>query len=196
MNRPKANKYKVKLPAVTAVDSEVITLPYNGQVVEERGFSFSFACFDRTHELFNLGGTAADCTVGGAWFIDLLDCLKSISGMTFDEARASKHELHPVRWNRTDVSRPKSSDQCEYWQFRISKSKGRVIAILIGNVFYVVWLDPHHNLHDSEGYGGANRYRAGKSEYELQEERMEELKSRCEHLEGELKIAEELLFDK
>ena len=195
MSKPKVNKCGLRLPAVPPVESDNITLPYNGQIVEERGFSFSFACFDRTHELFNLGGKSEDATVGGAWFIDLLDCLKSISGMTFDEARASKHELHPVRWNQTDVKRPESSDQCEYWQFRISKSKGRVVAILIGNVFYVVWLDPHHNLHDSEGYGGVNKYYAGKSEYEMQEERIGALKARCEYLEGELKAAEELLTD-
>lgn len=86
------NKHKgteIKLPRVTGAKSE-IQLPFNGKLVEERGFSFSFSCFDREHELFNLGG--------------------------------------------------------------------RVIGILIDAVFYVVWLDPYHNLTNSEGYGGVKKY--------------------------------------
>ena len=43
--------------------------------------------------------------------------------------------------------------QYEWYQFRISKSKGRVIGIKIDNVFYIVYLDPFHNLINSEGYG-------------------------------------------
>ena len=42
----------------------------------------------------------------------------------------------------------------------IDKSSGRVIGVIINNVFYVVWLDPHHNLIDSEGYGTVKKYSA------------------------------------
>ena len=70
------------------------TLIYNGTTVPEKGFSFSFACFDRTHELFNLGANTASGTVEGKWFIDLLDCLKEVSYKSIPELKVSKFDLH------------------------------------------------------------------------------------------------------
>lgn len=129
-------------------------LPFNGVKVQENGFTFSFSCFDRTHKFFNLGGVTV------SWFIDLLDCLKSVSGKTIADLKNSIHDFHPVNWSRTNVKCP--SEQGEYWQFRINKSKGRVIGLLIENVFYVVWLDPHHNITNSEGYGGIKKFQTPK----------------------------------
>ena len=145
---------KISLPPVQTPTIDMKrTLPFNGKAVSEKSFSFSFACFDRSHELFNLGDTSATGTVSANWFLDLLDCLKSVSNMNTSEMRTSLHDLHPVDWNKTNTSAPSGGEQCEYWQFRINKSKGRVIGFLIEGVFYIVWLDPHHNLTNSEGYG-------------------------------------------
>ncbi len=36
------------------------------------------------------------------------------------------------------------------WQFPLTSNQhGRVIGFFIGNVFYVVWLDPDHRLYQS-----------------------------------------------
>lgn len=134
-----------------------LQLPFNGKIVQEQMFSLSFACLDLDHELFNLGGKAEDKTVGGKWFLQLLECLKSVSNKTIAELKNSVHDLHPVDWAKTNVKCP-SGNQGEYWQFRLNKSRGRVIGMLIDGVFYVVWLDPHHNLTDSEGYGKAKKF--------------------------------------
>ena len=159
------NKRKaIKLPLPSP--SPESTLPFNGEYVKDGQFTFSFSCFNRQHELFNLGGKAEDKTVGGKWFLDLLDCLKSVSGKTIQELQNSTHDLHRVNWKNTNTKCPDDSLQKEYWQFRIDKSHGRVIGILIDAVFYVVWLDPHHHLTDSEGYGGINKYKYPTSEYE------------------------------
>ena len=136
------------------------TLPYNGNAVTEKSLSFSFACFDRTHELFNLGDNSSEGIIPGGWFLDLLDCFKSISNMTITQAQVSPHDLHRIQWEKTNTSPPQNGEQYEYWQFRINKSKGRVIGFKIDNIFYVVWLDPHHNLTNSEGYGKENFYKA------------------------------------
>ena len=152
-----------KLPSVKIPEFEKRRLPFNGSAVCAKSLSFSFASFDRKHELFNLGGTGTDGVVSGKWFIELLDSLKSVCSMTIPEIRESKtHNLHPIDWKHTNTKAPESSEQLEYWQFRISKSKGRVIGIMIDGVFYVVWLDPHHNLTDSEGYGTVKKYPAPK----------------------------------
>lgn len=192
---------KVSLPKVSIPEpSASQKLPYNGQVIANSGrFSFSFACFDRTEELFNLGSNEPDKTVSGKWFIDLMDCLKSISNMTVNEAVCSMHDLHRIDWKKTNMKQPpKGHEQREYYQFRINKSKGRVIGILIDSVFYVMWLDPHHNLTNSEGYGGVNIYKPALSLYEEREKQIAEQAAEIEELKAKLnetnKLLEELLY--
>jgi len=143
-----------------------------------------------------LGDKPPENVVSGNWFIDLMDCLKNVSNMTVPELRTSMYDLHPVDWSGANAKMPKGSEQCEYWQFRISKSKGRVIGILLPGIFYIVWLDPHHNLTDSEGYGTVKKYSAGLSIYEQRESYIEELQKKIAHLEEELKTAEVLLDEK
>ncbi len=151
------NHKTINLPKINKQEKEAIILPFNGVHAKRAGFSFSFSCFDRTHKLFNLGDVPSE------WYIDLLDCLKSINNMTFEQAKRSLHDLHPVDWSSSNTSVPKGTEQCEYWQFRISKSKGRVIGCVVDETFYIVWLDPHHNLTDSEGYGTITYHKAGMS---------------------------------
>lgn len=188
---------KFNLPYVTKdTHKEKKCLPFNGNAVTEKSFSFSFACFDRTHELFNLGDSTSDGVVSGKWFLDFLDCLKSVSNKSIMELKNSLHDLHPINWSKTNTDPPDSNIQYEYWQFRINKSKGRIIGFLIDGIFYIVWLDPHHNLTDSEGYGGVNNYKAGLSIYESQNETIMQLSHRVEALQDELKTAYELLSEK
>lgn len=175
---------------------EKVTLPFNGNYVQEKGFSFSFSCFDRNHKLFNLGGSSDNGTISSSWFLDLLDCLKSISNKTISELKGSVHDLHPIDFTKTNTNSPIGSEQLEYWQFRINKSKGRVIGLLIDGVFYITWLVPYHNLTNSDGYGNVNIYKTPKSAYELQEDKIEEQSKKIKHLEEELKVAEELLDKK
>ena len=146
-------------------------LPHNGQIVTDEVLTFSFTSFDREHQLFNLGSGNKREPVKSSWFLDLLDCLKIVSSYTIPQFRCSKYQLHPVDWNNTNAKPPINQEQHEYWQFRINKSKGRVIGIILSGIFYIVWLDPHHNLTDSEGYGKAVYYPRPKSEYELLQEK-------------------------
>lgn len=182
------------LPAVKIPDDNPLkTLPYNGNAVTEKSFSFSFACFDRSHELFNLGDNTADGVVSGKWFIDMLECLKGVCNKNISDLRHTMYDLHPVDWSKTNANAPKGFEQLEYWQFRINKSRGRVVGFKLDGVFYVVWLDPHHNLTDSEGYGKAVRYPTPESEYETHLIEIKRLQDQILYLEGELRTAEELL---
>ena len=58
----------------------------------------------------------------------------------------STHDLHPIDWDKTNTRPPMGYGQLEYWQFRLDKSNGRVIGVIIDSVFYVIWLDPYHNI--------------------------------------------------
>ncbi len=158
----------IKLPTAPSIPKGAQILPHNIRSVSEEGFSFSFSCFDREHDLFNLGSGKGREPIQAKWFLDLLDCLKDVSTYTVQRLKTTTtYDLHPVDWKNTNAKLPENYEQCEFWQFRISKSKGRVIGILYEGVFYIVWLDPHHNLTDSEGYRGATYYPRPKSEYEL-----------------------------
>lgn len=193
MSNRKTTKSKFTLPQVSnKISKGVVTLPYNGKLVSEKSFSFSFSCFDRTHKLFNLGDSTDTGTLPANWFIDLLDCLKSISGMTVPEMRRSMHDLHPIDWKHANTTKPDSQEQCEYWQFRINKSKGRVIGFLIDAVFYIVWLDPHHNLTNSEGYGTATVYGAGQSIYEKQKSEIEQLHDHIDELNEQIETYKDI----
>ena len=184
----------VRLPNVASKTTNAKpALPYNGTAVAEKGFSFSFSCFDRSHKLFTLGDNTKDGTVSGKWFLDLLDCLKIVNSKTIAELKTSMYDLHPIDWTKANTQAPPSSAQCEYWQFRINKSKGRVIGFFIDDVFYIVWLDPHHNLTNSEGYRGIEQYRRPLSTYENQQNIILHLKQQITYLEGELQTAESLL---
>lgn len=167
MKRSSKKHRTIKLPDVNIpAETQKTTLPFNGTAVSEKSFSFSFACFDRTHPLFNLGSNRGDGIIGGKWFLDLLDCLKNVSNKTVSELRVGTYDLHPIDWSKTNTSAPCTNSQIEYWQFRVNKSKGRIIGFLIDGVFYIVWLDPYHNLTDSEGYGSVVKYKTPLSEYE------------------------------
>lgn len=173
------------------------TLPYNGNAVTEKSFAFSFACFDREHELFNLGDNSNQCgVVRGNWFLDLIDCLKNVCNCNIYELKTSTHDLHPVDWESTNVTPPKNYEQLDFKQFRINKSKGRVIGFCLDNIFYVMWFDPHHNLTNSEGYGTATYHYRPQSDYEKNVQKLKVLDDENQYLKGELKAAEDLLAGK
>lgn len=191
MTKPKS----IELPPVgKQILTPGRTLPFNGYAVSEKSLSFSFSCFDRSEPLFNLGSGDSEGVLSGRWFVDLLDCLKNVSNTTIPDLQTSMHDLHRINWKHTNVHQPANSVQYEYWQFRVSKSKGRVIGILIDRVFYLVWLDPHHNLTNCDGYEGPKKYNPPQSEYEQLEAQNNELKAENKKLKDDLEAAEKLLF--
>lgn len=170
-------------------------MPFNGRLLDDRKLSFSFSSFDRSHKLFNLGGTAEDGTVGGRWFIDLLDCLKEIDGKTLEELKGSKFDPHPVDWRTTNMNPPVGTETLEYWQLRLDKSSGRIVAIKLENVLYIVWLDPHHNTTDSPHYEAARRYRAPMSTYEYQQQEICRLTEELDRIKLDYSAALELISE-
>lgn len=166
-------------------------------IIDEKKFLFSFTLFDRDHKLFNLGDESTkDGAVPGGWFLSLFDCFECVCDMKIYDLKGSSYDLHPVDWEFANTSPPTGLEQYELQQFRINKSKGRIVGFYIGNVFYVVWLDPHHNLTDSEGYGKAVFYRKPLSDYERLEKKCEEQRKEIMRLKGDLHAAEELLNER
>lgn len=139
---------------------------------------FSFRFFDRRHEAFNLGG------VDERWFLSFLDVLKDVSGLTRNKLaieQKDRFRCHPLKWEDVSYKFNFSDDfltQVECLQFSISKARGRVHGFVIGNRFYIIWLDPHHNLYSKK----PKIFDWPKTEYELLQEELEKEKAEKESL--------------
>lgn len=76
--------------------------------------------------------------------------------MTAEEIRANKSKslrAHTINWKETSQPRGfahlHEQLQAEQpWQFEVSANEhGRVHGFFIENIFFLVWLDPQHNLY-------------------------------------------------
>lgn len=160
----------------------------------EESLSFSYIYFNRDHELFNCGGTS------NGWFVELFETLKNVSHLTkkeflYDANYNTSYDPHQHDWENIDVDKRYNfndtyfnqyKDDC--WQFRLSKSKGRVHGFVQGNVFYIIWLDPDHNFYPDEKYGGEKYYKAPLTPYQ-------ELEIEYNKVLEEKQILEELAFE-
>ena len=115
--------------------------------------SFSFAALETT-EYFNLDGTCIN------WASDLFEMLKYVSRekvSTLLSGRFSTYRIHQHTKAKPPHPFPQGVEQKDCYQIRISKSKGGIHGIFRDNVFYVIWLDPLHNLYPDDRYGGLRK---------------------------------------
>lgn len=155
---------------------------------------FSFRLFDRENEAFNLGEV---CRVSDRWHLSFLDVLKEISNITRNELFSLRqhYDAHQNDWNKLKVEHTFSTDflqQVECMQFRISKSKGRVHGFIIGNIFYIVWLDPHHNMIPADKYGGIKFYERPEACHELLNKKIIELEFENKDLKANIDEVEQV----
>ena len=83
MNKTRMIKKQLFNTNINLENKKVSKFPYNGSLITKEKFSFSFSSFDRTHELFNLGDNSeTNNIVKSEWFLDFLDCLKSVNNVS------------------------------------------------------------------------------------------------------------------
>lgn len=140
--------------------------------------TFSFKYFGQ-QEYFGIGDMNA------SWFANVLDRIKDLSSKTAaildNPTDREAYRLHPIDWNAKScpittndlLSVPQNiKDNVEdnfFWQFQLSKGKGRVVGFFDENisVFYVVLLDPKHNIQPSKDYGySVDKTKIAYTEYE------------------------------
>lgn len=123
-------------------------------------FSFRYCS---QQDYFGIAGQDA------AWFANLQDRLKDLSGKTGaiveDTKAVQDYRLHPINWDKSpigiedlksvpEVLRNAAEDDF-FWQFQLSKGTGRVVGFFNEEmtVFYIVLLDPKHNIQPSKDFG-------------------------------------------
>jgi hypothetical protein len=86
----------------------------------------------------------------------LMERLKELSRWTlkrFTETRSTAVRNHSINWSETSrpdgfAHLPQQLRECRAWQFSISANEyGRVHGLLVGAIFYAIWLDYHHQLY-------------------------------------------------
>ncbi|MFP7234127.1 hypothetical protein SFC70_19815 [Bacillus subtilis] len=142
---------------------------------------FSWKYFDKDHKVYNCGG------IEMPWMISFLETLKNISGLTIQDLRKEEGKrkglrFHPIRWGKVTQQKFNFNDQFfeqirdNCYQLSLSTGKGRFHGFLIENSFFVVWLDPFHQLELMKDHGGVQEFEYPINDYELLKFEYEELK--------------------
>lgn len=124
-------------------------VPPNAIEKHSSRIAFSFHFLNLEHAKFNINSKETN------YFKKFIDRLKVISGIekkSLSDYSSKTLRFHPIKWEDT-------SEQCfgipdegttveEPMQFSLSANEhGRVHGFFIGNIFYIVWLDPNHKLY-------------------------------------------------
>lgn len=110
---------------------------------------FSYKYLDIHHDKFTVEDRET------AYFLRFIQRLKDLSSFTVFELQTNRSKslrFHDVDWNDTSESGFGLPNEAQLfdrpWQFEISANEhGRVHGFFIRNVFYIVWLDPNHDLY-------------------------------------------------
>lgn len=190
---------KTKIPKIPSKTKKRLRIPFTKKQIDEiheyrsEQLLFSFKFLNRDHEAFNLGGVEKD------WYLTLIDHLKDISTINRNQLVVEKqqhYQAHELEWEKCEYCfdfDEKFLEQVDCLQFRLSSSSGRVHGFIIGNRFYIVWLDPHHNLYPDDRYGGVNFYNRPWTSYEVLKYDYDELLEKYNKLKEEYDCCYELL---
>lgn len=116
---------------------------------DQRMIRFSFKYTDFSKDKFKFD----HC--GGGYLTKLISRFKDLSSWCVGDFCANRSDAlraHPIKWNKTTekngFSLPEHLKDSTPFQFQISRNEhGRVHGFIIGNTFFIVWLDPDHKLY-------------------------------------------------
>lgn len=143
---------RIKSPVISEYQKKPIT------------WAFSFKYFNQI-KYFGLD------TVSTKWFASLLERLKDLSSQKIDIffrdiAIKQQYRYHPIGWglknvpikrmelNWIDKEYLENEEEFPFYQFQLSQANGRIVGFWNeeSNLFYIVLLDPEHNMQPSKNY--------------------------------------------
>nr|WP_216670108.1 hypothetical protein [Microcoleus asticus] len=111
---------------------------------------FSFKYLQTQNEKFSIRDRPPN------YFTAFLERVRDLSTLTAQEVKMNRSQslrCHPIKWRDTTepngfgIPNEKELVTIPY-QFSLSTNEhGRVHGFFIEDVFYIVWLDPNHNLY-------------------------------------------------
>ena len=133
------------------------------QLEKKTKWRFSFEYFGQMKH-FGLGA------ISSSWFVSLLERLKELSSediesFSKDYLKYTGLRYHKINWSAKKIPIKKedidwvhkdiisNEDEFPFYQFHVSKSLGRVVGFWgPESIFFIVLLDPLHNLQPSKDY--------------------------------------------
>lgn len=143
-----------RIPQAVRPDSKQIPSATALRVTDD-GIVFSFETLEKT-EYFNLDGTCQN------WASDMLQMCKEISKLTVKQLSSGHYRtfrFHQHEGANCPSPLPDGVELKDIYQLRISTSKGGIHGVLRENCFYVIWLDPLHNMYPDDRFGGLRKVR-------------------------------------
>lgn len=143
------NKHRIK----TSIQDKPTESGIVARLVEDtkEEFKFSLKHLQDSSEKFCYDNKSCN------YYCSLLERMRdlskeSVSGLMRDRGKKSFYRFHDIKWD--DVTENgftflnEQLQSCRPWQFQITSNEhGRVHGFFIGTTYYVVWLDPDHNLY-------------------------------------------------
>lgn len=143
---------------VSTLGSESLVPAHYGA---ERKLSYSFKYFSQDNNF----GLRDGCE--GQWFVSILKRLQSLNdysmGQILENSSMRKQlRIHEVDFNGRNVSINRSAinsipsnirnneREFPFYEISIARSRGRIFGFFDDSVFYVVYLDRHHNMYPME----------------------------------------------
>ncbi|PWJ64461.1 MULTISPECIES: hypothetical protein [unclassified Fibrobacter] len=125
---------------------------------KEPGLSFSFRYFSQEQNF----GLRDGCD--GSWFVSFLNgvrelCCYTLSEFITNKPLQNKFRFHPVNFSKDAVSITRASlksipeeirdndKEYPFFELNVTTSRGRYFGFFDNSVFYVVYLDRHHNMY-------------------------------------------------
>ena len=179
-----------RIPKASEVSESTSKIKRQQLTFTQSAISFSFEALETT-EYFNLDGTCIN------WSSELFNMLKEVSSIKKEELISgsyanSKYRVHSHE-NATPPSKvPDGVELKDCYQIRISKSKGGIHGVFNGNVFYVIWLDPLHNMYLDDKYSGLRKVKSGSTCCKDRDQIIEQLRESNDKLREENKTYQEI----
>lgn len=182
----------MKIPKAERANGGNRITPPDKEKKEKNKVVFSFEGLER-NEYFNLEGTCNN------WASDLFIMMQEVSAISIKEITAgeytgkqSKFRIHNHKEVKNPCAIPKNVKLEDMCQIRLGRSKGAIHGVLSENIFYVIWLDPLHNLYPDEKHG-LRKVKPASTCCKDRDEEINELIDENERLKQDLKAAEELM---
>ena len=180
-----------RIPKAEKNKNRVNEIPKPKLNISESGISFSFEALD-TNEFFNLDGTCVN------WANELFAMMKIVSSIKKEVLLSGKFSNSTFRIHNHEnasppIPLPEGVALRDFYQIRLSKSKGGIHGVFCGDVFYVIWLDPLHNMYPNKNYGGLKKVKPGSTCCKDREEIIDKLLEENDRLKNENNELEALI---
>ena len=181
-----------KIPKVNPPHSQFIPKQVTGG---NSKIVFSFEHLDFTNPYYNCNGM---CDKG---IKNCFEKLKAYSSFTIEDLFSNKGN-NTIRFH--GIKKEEVTDWPEYlehneqledsfYQISFGMSKGRAHGVIIENIFYVIWLDPHHFLYHNKRFGTKRAFEELESCCNPRDEIIEIYENKIQELERENKELYEYL---